>query len=171
MDLPEVGQVAGYKLQSVVERRRGNLRVRIGQRCSCLFKAGTDSAVDFRRPYLKGSVVTAGRIPLSMFSKCLSDACDRYAPLYHSPMTIALVYCSSREILEVDPLTCPKCKGPMRVIAVIDDREVIRKILDHLGLWEVKPKPPPSRTKPQNRYAEPDISCMKNIVEPVPRST
>jgi hypothetical protein len=48
-----------------------------------------------------------------------------------------------QKIYEVDPLTCPKCKGPMRVSAVIDDREVIRKILDHLGLWAVKPTPPP----------------------------
>ena len=39
------------------------------------------------------------------------------------------------KVYEVDPLECPKCKGPMRVIALIDDKAVIRKILTHLGLW------------------------------------
>lgn len=29
----------------------------------------------------------------------------------------------------------PKCKGPMRVIALIEDPRVIRRILEHLGLW------------------------------------
>ena len=36
---------------------------------------------------------------------------------------------------EGDPLECPRCKGPMRVIALIDDAALIRKILSHLGLW------------------------------------
>ena len=39
------------------------------------------------------------------------------------------------KVYEVDPLECPKCKGPMRVIALIGDKTVIRKILTHLGLW------------------------------------
>lgn len=37
------------------------------------------------------------------------------------------------KVYEVDPLDCPRCKGPMRVIALIDDAGVIRKILSHLG--------------------------------------
>jgi len=39
------------------------------------------------------------------------------------------------KVYEVDPLECPRCKGPMRVIALIDDAAIIRKILSHLGLW------------------------------------
>jgi hypothetical protein len=39
------------------------------------------------------------------------------------------------KVYEVDPLECPKCKGPMRVIALIDDPAVIRQILEHLGRW------------------------------------
>lgn len=27
----------------------------------------------------------------------------------------------------------PKCKGPMRVIALIEEHQVIRRILEHLG--------------------------------------
>jgi len=37
---------------------------------------------------------------------------------------------------EADPLECPKCKGPMRIIALIDDPLVVRRILEHLGLWQ-----------------------------------
>ena len=40
-----------------------------------------------------------------------------------------------RKVYEADPLECPRCKGPMRVIALIEDPGVIRRILDHLGLW------------------------------------
>ena len=34
-----------------------------------------------------------------------------------------------------DPLICPKCSGKMKVIALIDDIDVIKKILQHLDLW------------------------------------
>jgi hypothetical protein len=39
------------------------------------------------------------------------------------------------KVYEADPLLCPKCQGPMRVIALIEDGAVIRRILEHLGLW------------------------------------
>jgi hypothetical protein len=35
-----------------------------------------------------------------------------------------------RKVYEADPLKCPKCKGPMRVIALIDDPHVVRRILN-----------------------------------------
>jgi len=38
-----------------------------------------------------------------------------------------------RKVYEADPLECPKCKGPMRVIALIEDPGIIRRILEHLG--------------------------------------
>lgn len=40
-----------------------------------------------------------------------------------------------RKVYEADPLQCPKCTGPMRIIALIEDRPVVRRILEHLGLW------------------------------------
>ena len=46
----------------------------------------------------------------------------------------------------IDPLTSPKCHGRMRVISVIEDQDVIKKILNHLGLWQVEPRPPPKET-------------------------
>ncbi len=48
-----------------------------------------------------------------------------------------------QKIYEVDPLTCPKCSGKMKIISFIENEEVIKKILKHLGLWEVKARPPP----------------------------
>ncbi len=56
-----------------------------------------------------------------------------------------------QKIYEVDPLTCPKCQGRskipslagMRILAFIEDKQVIEKILKHMGLWDQKARPPP----------------------------
>jgi hypothetical protein len=42
---------------------------------------------------------------------------------------------------EVDPLICPRCGFPMRVLSVIEDPPVVRRILDHLGLWDAGAAP------------------------------
>ena len=46
-----------------------------------------------------------------------------------------------QKIYETDPLCCPICSGKMKVISVIDNEQVIEKILKHLGLWEAKARP------------------------------
>jgi hypothetical protein len=71
-----------------------------------------------------------------------------------------------QKIYEVDPLTCPKCHGPMRVISFIEDQNVIKKILKHLNLWEVKPRPPPRMSKAQPSYTEPHIDYSDSQVPP-----
>ena len=48
-----------------------------------------------------------------------------------------------RKVYEVDPLVCPRRAGSMRVIAFIEDETVIKKVLVHLGRWEVKRRLPP----------------------------
>ncbi len=48
-----------------------------------------------------------------------------------------------QKIYQVDPLVCPKCQGIMRIISFIEDRQVIRDILQHLGLWFIRSRPPP----------------------------
>ena len=48
-----------------------------------------------------------------------------------------------QKIYEVDPLICPMCQGAMRVIGSIEDPSVIRAILEHLGLWLARTRPPP----------------------------
>ena len=69
-----------------------------------------------------------------------------------------------QKIYEVDPLTCPRCQGIMRVISIIEDQEpvvslkverVINKILLHLGLWPTKQRPPP---KPKTLELQIDYS-------------
>ncbi len=53
-----------------------------------------------------------------------------------------------QKIYEVDPLVCPKCQGQMRIISFIEDPEVIRKILEHLGLWLPKRRLQPKANSP-----------------------
>jgi hypothetical protein len=43
----------------------------------------------------------------------------------------------------------------MRVIAFIEDREVIRKILTHQGLWQIKARPRPVVYAPLDLTYEP----------------
>ena len=38
-----------------------------------------------------------------------------------------------QKIYKIDPLTCPKCEGMMRIISIIEKQEVIDKILVHFG--------------------------------------
>jgi hypothetical protein len=53
-----------------------------------------------------------------------------------------------QKIYNVNPLLCPKCLGFMKIISFIEDDQVISKILKHLGLWEVKQRPPPRANAP-----------------------
>jgi len=41
-----------------------------------------------------------------------------------------------KKVWEADPLLCPICSREMRIVALLDDRDVIERILRHLGLWE-----------------------------------
>ena len=52
------------------------------------------------------------------------------------------------QVWHTDPLICPRCQHPMRVIAVIDQRAVIERILRHLGLWSGTPLLAPARGPP-----------------------
>jgi len=54
----------------------------------------------------------------------------------------------------------------MKVISVIEDQDVIKKILKPLGLWEVKPRPPPRMAKTQPLYTEPHIDYSDSQVCP-----
>jgi len=51
-------------------------------------------------------------------------------------------------IYNVNPLLCPKCSGFMRIIAFIEDEQLVKKILNHLGLWDGKRKPTPIANGP-----------------------
>ena len=49
-----------------------------------------------------------------------------------------------RKVYEVDPMTCPKCGGVMKVVAFITDYPAVDRIIDHLKLTFVAEKPPTS---------------------------
>ncbi len=57
-----------------------------------------------------------------------------------------------KKVWEIDPLSCPRCNGEMKIIAFITDDEILFKILDHLGLCSEKP----SRAPPDNQYSQPN---------------
>jgi hypothetical protein len=61
-----------------------------------------------------------------------------------------------QKIYQVDPLLCPKCQDPMKIIGFIENNEIIEKILWHLGLWETRSHDPPksSDKKPANLEIE-----------------
>jgi len=62
-----------------------------------------------------------------------------------------------QKIYEVDPLVCPHCNGTMRIISFIEDGHLIRAILEHLGLWLKRSRPPPKIHDPPNiEYAAAD---------------
>jgi hypothetical protein len=48
-----------------------------------------------------------------------------------------------QKIYEADPVTSLRCQGQMRILTFIEDEETIEKILKHIGLWDLKVRPPP----------------------------
>ena len=62
-----------------------------------------------------------------------------------------------QKIYETDPLCCPLCQGRMKMISVIEQHEIVKIILKHLGLWEVKARLPPKTNAPQ-----PDVHIDKS---------
>ena len=70
------------------------------------------------------------------------------------------------KVYEVDPLQCPQCKGPMRVISLIEDSEVIRRILRHLGLWAPQQLPQRLHGPPASDLPGPSANVL--TYHPVP---
>ena len=50
-----------------------------------------------------------------------------------------------QKIYETDPLVCPKCQGAMRIIGFIEDFDIIKRILHHLDLLDVRNHDPPQK--------------------------
>jgi hypothetical protein len=64
-----------------------------------------------------------------------------------------------QKIYEVDPLICPKCRRTMRIISFIEDQDVVKTILKHLGLWLIRSRPPAKAHAPPAREYAVDGSC------------
>ncbi len=60
-----------------------------------------------------------------------------------------------KKVWEADPLLCPKCQKEMRIVALIDEREVIERILRHLGLWQQGVRVIPGPDPPGDWVIEP----------------
>ena len=81
---------------------------------------------------------------------------DDAIPCIHEPVGNVTAFRKSwarliQKIYEVDPLVCPKCQGAMRIISFIEDMPVIREILQQLGLWLVRSRPPPACARTADR--------------------
>ena len=57
-----------------------------------------------------------------------------------------------RRVFQVDVITCPSCGSRRRLIALISDPPVVRKILRHLGLAAEPPALAPPRSPPQMAF-------------------
>lgn len=57
------------------------------------------------------------------------------------------------KMYNVDPMRCPRCGARMRVISVINDPEVIERILRHIGRWD-PPRGPPAKPAATERTIE-----------------
>lgn len=76
--------------------------------------------------------------------------------------------CLVRKVYELDPIRCLNCGATIRIIALIDDTDVIEHILKHLNVWDPQPKTisaagpdppwPQGETIPLTYHPVPDIA-------------
>lgn len=48
-----------------------------------------------------------------------------------------------QKVYQVDPLLCPKCNGTMKIVSFVEEKDIIKKILTHLNLWNTGNHAPP----------------------------
>jgi hypothetical protein len=69
-----------------------------------------------------------------------------------------------RKLLEVDPMLCPRCGGELRVIAFIDDPDVVDRIVRHIeaggGDDPFEPRGPPPDLGPPDSPSNTDSSWV-----------
>jgi hypothetical protein len=53
-----------------------------------------------------------------------------------------------RRAFEIDVLECPRCGGRLRLMALIEQTQIVERILRHLGLPTDRPEPRPPRAPP-----------------------
>lgn len=71
-----------------------------------------------------------------------------------------------QKIYQVDPLLCKICKNEMRIISFIEKPDVIKKILQHLGLWDIRNTGPPE--KPSPTYDIPELTYDNAFSQEIP---
>jgi hypothetical protein len=104
---------------------------------------------------------------VSLFGLVLSACCGQATlSTNHSALSRARGPADLLRRTFADVLVCPKCDGSMRLIATIEERDVIVKILRHLEL-PTEPLPiAPARDPPQlmlnQHYNEGDLDSWGN---------
>lgn len=58
-----------------------------------------------------------------------------------------------KRVFAIDVLVCPHCAGTRKLIALLTDGLVVRKILAHLGLSTEPPPLAPARAPPEHEFA------------------
>ena len=59
----------------------------------------------------------------------------------------------------MDPLLCPNSQQEMRIVALINEREVIERILPHLGMWEQCVRVRTARDPSAETFVQPWLAC------------
>jgi hypothetical protein len=67
-----------------------------------------------------------------------------------------------KKVYEADPLVCPRCSGPLKIISLIGDGPVIEKILRHLKLWDRQERPPPPAPERSIQY-DPEVIVFDEL--------
>jgi hypothetical protein len=65
-----------------------------------------------------------------------------------------------KRVFLVDALTCPKCDGRMKILAVITEPDSVREILDHLEIPSAAPPRHPARPPPQTEFPGGDADAL-----------
>ena len=73
-----------------------------------------------------------------------------------------------KRVFDVDVETCGICGGKVKIIAAIKEGEVIKKILDHIGMPSVPPeiasaRGPPTQAIDDNFSHDTNLFCSDNL--------
>jgi len=67
-----------------------------------------------------------------------------------------------KKMYEADPLDCPRCGGPLKIISLIDSAAGIERILRHFKLWD-RPERPPPRAPERSLHYEPEVAAFDDV--------
>lgn len=81
------------------------------------------------------------------------DPGERATLSIHSPTRRATWAELLQRVFAIDVLTCPHCGGKRKLIALITEGLVVRKILAHLSLPTEPPALAPARAPPEPEFA------------------
>jgi hypothetical protein len=66
-------------------------------------------------------------------------------------------------IYEIAPLVCPRCGGPVRIVAFIVETAPIRQILQHIDEPAAPPPLHPPRGPPDELFAEQTVCLDEDV--------